>query len=105
MTSIFAGVFESDIAFGEEQFATDQTTVLHIASSQDRSVGSFHYWITDRRVLPAIKAYFKKSGYDDSWDTPYSSRENWGAKYGETAPLMADEINYSPPDNRQRTGN
>mgnify|MGYP007058512357 CR=1 FL=1 len=93
MTSIFAGVFESDIAFGEEQFATDQTMVLHIASSQDRSVGSFHYWITDRRILPAIKEHFAKQGYDDVNHTLYSSRANWTSTYGAIAPLQLEDIN------------
>ena len=82
MTSLFEGAFESDIKFGEKQFAANQTTVLHITSSQDRSVSAFHYWITNRRVLPAIKEHFKKSGYGDSWDTPFSSRNNWTAKCG-----------------------
>ena len=95
--SFFEGAFTSDVEYGEKQFAANPTTVIHIASLQDRFVGAFHYWTTNRRVLPSINEHFKKSGYANIWDTLFSNSKNWTARYGNMVPVMADEIHYSPP--------
>ena len=108
MPSSFDAAFVSDVEFGEEQFATNQPAVIHIAASQHPAWGQWHYWATDRRAIPEAMASFRKKGFDDCTSTPFTSRANWVATYGDRAPLVDDEIIFLEPHRRtehQPSGN
>ena len=77
-------VWKSDLPFGTG--ASCPTDVLHIASrlpSPSRPPQS--YWVVNRMAIPTAITHFQQLGYDLTWFTPYTSRENWEKFYPDVA--------------------
>ena len=80
--------------------ANCNTGVLHLSTSTGSE--DFHFWVTDRSLVPQLTAYFREEkGLDTSSFTPYSSVATYTRNYHGMAPLHRYHLNRLPIDTTQ----
>ena len=80
--------------------ANCNTGVLHLSTSTGSE--HFHFWVTDRSLVPQLTAYFREEkGLDTSSFTPYSSVATYTRNYHGMAPLHRYHLNRLPIDTAQ----
>ena len=94
--SPFPKTFEhikSDISV--EAAANCNTGVLHLSTSTGSE--SFHYWVTDKSMLPQFIDHFREAkGFDTFYFTPYSNVENYIRNYAGMTKLQGYHLDHLP---------